>query len=194
MFWSQTTIPDKASTLVVDGSQNVQGWEAEFCDRLFTVFGRKGMHLFGDSPLRVERPDDLSHAIYDQETFNCIFLIGHDGNSELPETSKLRSFWGWLSSNEDLTPKLLAVCTCDGYDPETSQLILSAEGTFAQLAVVQQSPLSPRAAGLFFMKFFSELNDHTADAITGKMVWFSYSKAREILRRRRLSGELGMRC
>lgn len=194
MLWSQTTIPDKPSTLVVDASRNLQGWEEEFCDRLFTVLGRKGMNLIGDSPLRVERPDDLSDAMHDQEAFNCIFLIGHDGDSDIPEASKLRSFWAWLSRNDDLTPKLLAVCACDGYDPETTQLILSAEGTFAQLAVAQQSPLSPRAAGLFFMKFFTELNDHTADAITGKMVWFSYSKAREILRRRRLSGELGMRC
>ena len=68
MLWSQTTIPDKPSTLVVDASRNLQGWEAEFCDRLFTVLGRKGMNLIGDSPLRVERPDDLSDAMHDQDT------------------------------------------------------------------------------------------------------------------------------
>lgn len=192
MLWSQTTIPGKPRLLVVDGSRNHQGWEAEFCSRIFNVLGRKGMDLAGEGPLQVARPQDLSETIQGHGAFNCIFLVGH--GAQIPAESKLSSFWAWLSSHDGLTPKLLAVCTFEDHDPDTSQSILTAEDSFAQLAIVPQSPLSPRAAGLFFMKFFTELDLHAADAITGRMVWFSLSKAKELLRKRHLPGEIGARC
>ena len=192
MLWSQTTIPDKRGLLVIDGCANDQGWESEFCSRLFNVFRRKGMTLVGDKPLNVNRPQDLSEALQDQSAFNCVFLISHP--SQTAEASKLSSYWDWLSSLEELEPKLLAVCTFEDHDPNTSQAILTAEDSFARFAVVPKSPLTPRAAGLFFMKFFTELDFHAPDSITGRMVWFSHAKARELLRRRRLPGEIGMRC
>ena len=152
------------------------------------------MRLAGDGPLRVDRPQDVSEALLDQESFNCIFLFSNGGGQHSSEESNLSNFWGWLSSYEGLSPKLLAVCTCEDYDPNTSQSILAAEDSFAQFALVPSSPISPRTAGLFFMKFFTELDLHAEDAITGKMVWFSRSKARELLRKRHLPGEIGMRC
>jgi len=192
VLWSQTTIPGKPGLLVIDGCRNQQGWESEFCSRIFNVLRRKGMTLAGERPLRVDRPQDLSEVLQDQSAFNCILLVGHA--EEVPEESKLRNFWVWLSSHDRLTPKLIAVCTFEDHDPDTDQLILSSEDSFARFAVVPQSPLSPRAAGLYFMKFFTELDFHAPDAITGRMVWFSHAKAKELLRRRRLPGEIGMRC
>ena len=192
MLWSQKTIPGKPRLLVVDSSRNHRGWEAEFCSRIFDVLRRKGMKLVGEGPLKVARPQDLSESLQDQGAFNCIFLVGQ--GAQIPEGSNLSSFWAWLSGHDQLAPKLLAVCTFEDHDPDTSQSILSAEDSFAQLAIVPQSPLSPRAAGLFFMKFFTELDLHAADAITGRMVWFSLSKAKELLRKRHLPGEIGARC
>ena len=192
MFWSPTTIPGKPRLLVVDGSRNYQGWEAEFCSRIFNVLRRKGMNLVGDGPLKADRPQDLSEALLDQGAFNCIFLVGH--GSQVPEDSKQSSFWAWLSSHDGLAKKLLAVCTFEDQDPETSRSILTAEDSFAQFAIVPESPLLPRAAGLFFMKFFTELDFHAPDGITGRIVWFSHAKARELLRKRHLSGDIGMRC
>ena len=194
MFWSDVTIPGKPKLLVVDSSRNVQGWEAEFCSRIYRVLGRKQIQLAGEGPLRVDRPQDVSEALLDQESFNCIFLFSHGGALHSTEESNLSSFWNWLSNYKGLSPKLLAVCTCENYDPDTSQSILKAEDSFAPFAIVPQSPLSPRAAGLFFLKFFTELDMHAADEISGKMVWFSRSKARELLRKRHLPGEIGMRC
>ena len=194
MIWSQITIPGKPKLLVVDGSLNAQGWEAEFCDRIFNVLRRKGMKLAGDRPLRADRPKDLREVLQDQDAFNCICLFCHGEGAQLSQDSNLSSFWKWLSKYDGLAPKLLAVCTWETYDPDTSESILTAKGNFAQLAIVPQSPLSPRAAGLFFMKFFSELDLHAHDSISGKMVWFSHSKGRELLKRRRLPGQIGVRC
>jgi len=194
MFWSETSIPGKPRVLVVDSSRNVQGWEADYCRRIFDVLGRKGVQLAGNGPLQVARPQELSEALQDQEAFNCIFLVSHGVAQNVPPESNLSSFWDWLSRYDGLTPKLLAVCTWEDPDLDTGQLILSAEDSFAQFAIVPQSSLTPRAAGLYFMKFFTELDMHAPEEITGKIVWFSRSKARELLRKRHLLGELGMRC
>ena len=194
MFWSAATIPGKPRVLLVDSSRNAQGWEADYCSRIYAVLGRKGVQMAGKAPLRVEQPPDLTEVLLDQEAFNCIFLIGHGSGSQVPIESNLHSYWSWLSKHDGLTAKLMAVCTWEDFDIETSQAILSAEGSFAPFALVPQSSLSPRAAGLFFMKFFTELDIHAPDEITGKMVWFSRSKARELLRKRQIPGEVGLRC
>ena len=46
------------------------------------------------------------------------------------------------------------------------------------------------------MKFFAEVDMHSesTESMTGKMIWFGHSKAREILRRRKYDGRVGLRC
>ena len=180
--------------MVVDGSCDAQGWEADFADRIFNTLRKKDVELVGETPLRARRPEDLSDALSDQDAFNCVFLFCHGAGAQVSQDSKLSSFWTWLSACGGLTPKLLTVCTCETYDADTSQSILEARDSFAQLAIAPQSPLSPRAAGLFFMKFFVELDLHANDSITSKMAWFSHAKARELLKRRHLTGQMGIRC
>ena len=153
---------------------------------------RKGIATAAEVPLKIDRPQLLSEALQDQDAFNCIFLVGHAGR--VSGTSNISDFWTWLLNSDRLTSKLLAVCTFEDHDPETSQSILSTENGLPQFAVVPKSPLSPRAAGLFFMKLFTELEFHAPDEITGRMVWFSHAKAKELLKKRRLAGELGIRC
>lgn len=194
MFWSQITIPGKPRILMLDASRDAQGWEAEFCDRVFNVLSRKKIEIAGGKLLRVHSPQDLGEALQDEQAFNCILLFCHGQGPQVRQESGLSAFWTSLSKHQALSPKLVAVCTWETDDPETTEHILAADDTFAPLAVVPQSPLSPRAAGLFFMKFFTELDLHAHDSMTGKMVWFSHSKAREILRRRHLPGVVGLRC
>ena len=122
-----------------------------------------------------------------------MFLACH-GKPTQSEDTALTAYWEWLSQHQGLDPKLLAVCTWEDHNAETSESILASEANVASLAIAPQSPLSPRAAGLFYMKFFTALGDHSSDSITGRMVWFSCSKAKELLRRRRLAGQIGMRC
>ena len=192
-MWSQTTIPGEPRRLIVDGSSDVQGWEAEFCDRIWKVLARKGFRLVGEAPLHARNPEDLAEPCRDQDSFNCMFLACH-GKETQSDVTVLAGYWEWLSQHQGPDPKLLAGCTWDDHDAETSESILESGDNVASLAVAPQSPLSPRAAGLFYMKFFTELGDHSSDSINGRMVWFSCSKARELLRRRRLPGQIGMRC
>ena len=194
MIWSQTTIPGKPRLLVVDGACNAQGWESEFSQRMFTVLKRKGLGLMGERPLQPSQPQDMSEALEDQEAFNCLFLLCHGEEAGIPQESWLAAYWAWLSHCELLTPKLFAVCTFETPDPETNRLILDAPDSFAKFAIVPGSSISQRAAGLFYLKFFAELDLHADDAIMGKMVWFSQAKAKELLKRRNLPGQLEVRC
>ena len=108
--------------------------------------------------------------------------------------ANLASYWSWLNSDVELPTVLFATCTWESYDPAVSKEILECSSSFAPLAIAPQSPLTAREAGLYFLKFFTELDLHSTDKITGRMVWFACSKARELLKRRRLAGKFGLRC
>ena len=192
MFWSQITIPGKPRLLVVDGSRNALGWESEFCDRISNVLVRKEVGLVTGGAVRPNAPEELAPLLRDQQA-NCIFLLCH-AHGQDDGTAALEDYWKWLAGQDGLAEMLLAVCTYEEHDAETAQAIMDAGDSFAKLAVAQQSDMSLRAAGLFYMKFFTELDLHAYDSITGKMAWFSHSKAREILKRRNLPGRIGLRC
>ena len=194
MLWSPVSIPGKPTILMVDGSRNLEGWEFQFSDRLYSSMRRRGLFLDGDAPLRPEGPDDLATYLGPQGDFNCILLFCHPEGEGTPAGAGLGSYWTWLNSQAKLPPKLFAGCTFGSFDLSVSNEILESEDSFAPLRLAPQSPLSRREASLFFLKFFTELNLHSDDTLTGKMVWFSCSKARELLRRRRLTGQVGMRC
>ena len=72
--------------------------------------------------------------------------------------------------------------------------LLRGSTDLAPFALAPTSPLTPREAGLYFLKFFIELHLHAPSEISGRMVWFSASKAAALLRRRGLAGTVGVRC
>lgn len=194
MLWSSASIPGRLALLVIDASHNLDGWESEFCDRLHAVLRKRGLCLKSEEPVRVTQPGQLAPLLEGASPFNSILLLGHGVEDRLAPDSRLQAYWDWLDRQEGLPKVLLTVCMWESYDPGLSERILSASDGFAPMAVVQKSALSARAAGLYFLKFFTELELHSAEAITGRMVWFSDSKARELVKRRRLQGVVGARC
>lgn len=190
-MFSQTVIPSPLSVLVIDASRNLSGWEAEFCDRLFSAMARRGLTMVGGEPLQVGEPAKLEPGLTALETASCLLLIGH-GDASTSSATEARGYLAWLKANV-AGPKVLAVCSWQEYDPALTEEILSLPGEFAPLAVAQQSPITAREAGLFFLKFFTELDLHSNNEMTGRMAWFSWSKAKELLKRRRLEGTFGLR-
>ena len=203
MLWSSVSIAGKPVILVVDASGNKGGWEFAFSDRLFSSLARRGLLLKGNGPIHVEEPESLLPHLVPRESFNCILLFASadrahgeeaQGEKEGRPRAHLASYWAWLNTQVQLHPLLLAACAWESYDPVVSQEILESPDSFAPLALAPQSPVTPREASLFFLKFFTEMDLHSTDSITGRMVWFSHSKAKELLRRRRLTGKVGLRC
>ena len=194
MVGSPVIIPGKPTILLVDASLNLDGWEAGFCDRILDRLRRRDIRLKSGGPARVEKPEELAHHLEPQQEFNCILLLCHGEKDGLPQEAKLKSYWEWLNGYHWLSPKLFATCTWEGYDPHTSREILGASNTFAPLALTPLSPLTPREGGLFFIKFFTELDLHSGDRVSAGMVRFSYAKARHLLVRRHMEGQIGVRC
>ena len=194
MFWSEITIPGEPKVMFIDTCQNLQGWETDFGDRIAKVLMGKDTKLLEDRVIRINNRSELVSQFHEKDSFNTIFLLCHEGQTGIPEELQLRNLWEWIVNFAQLPPKLFVACTCDYVETRVSEGILENKDTFSQLALVPQLQLPIRSAGLFFMKFFSELQLHAQESITGKMVWFSHSKAREILRRRNLSGKVGLKC
>ncbi len=190
LFWSDVTVPGRPRVLVLDAVEDRDGWEAEATARIAASLTRRDIPVIGGSPVAVSGPDDITSAIESAEDFNCIFLTARADAS--PSAAEC-----WSALNEALagSTKLLAMCTWDSADPKVAEDALKGEDTFAPVAVVQQEPMSGRGASLFFMKFFAELDMHSesTNSMTGKMVWFGHSKAREIMRRRHYDGRVGLR-
>jgi hypothetical protein len=192
-MWSPTIIETPPIVLLVDASRNLAGWESQFCDRLFTAMTRRGVVLVGSGPLRVDGPRELEPHLRALESGSCLLLVSHSGEGAPSAAVEMQSYVAWLKINV-AGPKLLAVCSWQDYDPDLTEELLKDSSRFAPLALVQQSPVNAREAGLFFLKFFSELYLHSGNQISGRMTWFSWSKAKELLNRRRLEGKFGIRA
>ncbi len=189
---SSVVIDGPPALLLVDASRNLAGWETEFCDRLYAAMARRGLRLGGGGSLQVGAPEELGPHLDALDAANCVLLIGHGAETSPSATSELRGFWSWLQANA-AGPKLLAVCSWADHDPAFSEEVLQAAGDFAPLALAQQSPVTGREGGLFLLKFFTELALHSEINMTGRMAWFSWSKAAALLKRRRLAGTFGLR-
>ena len=184
MVWSAAAIPGPPSLLVVDASDEREGWEADFCRRLAGSLRRRGLSV------AVAPPADLRAHLDATPPPNCLLLAGH-ATPAAPE-SALRRCWEWLRAQEGLSPMLVALCTWGDHDPDLGREVLQTDQ--APFALAPTSPLTPREAGLYFLKFFIELHLHSPEEISGRMVWFSASKAAALLRRRGLAGTVGARC
>lgn len=176
-MWSSVSIPGVPRILMADTTQNRQGWEHAFSDRLYQSLKKSGLHMEADVPLHTGG-NQLS-----EYQFNSLLIFAHSPKDVL-ET--LRS--------QNLSPYLLAICSTDGFDAESGESILKSNPAIAPIIIVPLSAMSTREAGLFYLKFFTELKLHSRDSISGKMVWFSLSKAKELLKRRRYTAKFGVRC
>ena len=190
-MWSSTVIKMPPALLIVDASRDRAGWESEFCNRLLNALTRRGLERVGTIPLRVGKPSELmQHPLAEA---SCMLIVSHGQETVPSAAQELHDYVGWLRAHQT-GPKLLAICSWQYHDPTLTDEVLKTPNEFAPLAVAQQSPVTAREAGLFFLKFFTELDLHSENEMSGRMVWFAWSKARELLNRRGLPGRFGVRA
>jgi hypothetical protein len=146
--------------------------------------------MSGSAPARVENAAELISCLNDSQ-FNCLLLYALATENQRHDL-ELRVLWELLRSH--LESFLFGLCNCNSFDPQVSDELFKPVPAAAPIAVAPLSAMTPREAGLFYLKFFTELKLHSAGDITGKMAWFSFSKARELLRRRRYTAKFGIRC
>jgi hypothetical protein len=190
--WSTVRILGKPSLILVDATQNTMGFEREFCNRLFAALKRAGLSIRGDSPIQIRSLEEIISVLETTE-YNCILFCAHGVGENLNPDQTVAHYWSQLKSKE-LPEALFAVCSWQSFDSRNGEDILKSREGFAKIAIVPQSELTEREAGLFYLKFFTELNLHASDEISGKMAWFSFAKAKELLKKRRYTGRFGIRC
>ncbi len=151
---------------------------------------RTDIPVVSGGPIVISQPDQIARALEGNGDYNAILLFARADSD-----TGISPFWNALRSELQGQEKLFAVCTWDSSDEVMATEILESADTFAHIAIAQQTPLTVRGAGLFFMKFFAEVDLHSesTESMTGKMIWFGHSKAREILRRRKYDGRVGLR-
>ncbi|MCI0446709.1 hypothetical protein L0152_26345 [bacterium] len=176
-MWSSISIPGVPRILMADTTQNRQGWEHAFSNRLYQSLKKSGLHMEADAPLHTS-----GNQLTEYE-FNSLLIFAHSQKDVL-ETP----------GSQNVSPYLLAICSTDGFDAESGEWILKSNPPIAPIIIAPLSAMSPREAGLFYLKFFTELKLHSKESISGKMVWFSFSKAKELLKRRRYPAKFGVRC
>jgi hypothetical protein len=161
---------------MIDVTQNTEGQEYAFSDRLYQSLKKSALQMEADAPL---------HAIPNQWSdyqFNCLLIFTHSPENVLNAINSVH-----------LSSYLLAICSTDGFNAESGESIVKSNPPIAPIIIAPMSIMSLREAGLFYLKFFTELKLHTTDSISGKMVWFSFSKAKELLKRRRYAAKFGVR-
>jgi len=190
LFWSDVTVLGRPRVLIIDAVQDIDSWEAEASEKIAASLVRRDIPVIGGKPVHVAGAADIAAAVRSADDFNCVFLTARaDASLSAAEC------WNTLNDCLKGKTKLLAMCTWDSADADVAADVMARADSFAPIAVAQQEPMSGRGASLFFMKFFAELDMHSeaSNSMTGKMVWFGHSKAREIMRRRHYDGRVGLR-
>ena len=190
---STIVIDAPPEVLVVDSSRDLAGWESELSQRLYTAMSRRGLRLVGRGPLAVREPEELKQHQRALGNASCILLLGHGGEKGPSSAAELLGYVGWLKANVS-APKLLAACSWQIHNPALTYELLEAADGFAPLALAQLSPVTSREGGLFLLKFFTELHLHSDSQMSGRMAWFSWSKAKVLLSRHGLEGRFGLRA
>src|SRR5262245_54279970 len=109
-MWSAISIPGVPRILMIDVTQNKEGQEYAFSDRLYQSLKKSGLQMEGDSPI---------HAIPGQLSdyqFNSVLIFAHSPKDVL-ETISLQHPSSYL----------IAICSTDGFDTESSESILKSD-------------------------------------------------------------------
>ena len=187
-MFSTTVIAGSPHVLMVDASQDLGAWEADFCVRLHTAMHRRGIPLVRPAPAAISRPDDLGPLV-ESADYNCICLFGPVEPGTAP---RITAYVDWLELHV-AGPKLLTACAWEGSTEEEADRLLAPSPTFAPISLLPRGPVSAREAGLGLLKFYTELVLHAQSETTGRMAWFSWRKARELLSRRGFDREWVLR-
>ena len=132
--------------------------------------------------------NDLARLADQLATASCIVLLGSANNSR----ERLLNTWDWLLANVE-GPKLAVACHWGAPDSQLTDAVLGSTASWAPIAIAQETNVLPREGALFLLKFLTEMDLHSTDRITGRMAWFAWKKAGELLKRRRMNARFGLR-
>ena len=186
---SKTVIDAPFRVLLIDATGNVGGFEWETSSRLLSALGRRGVALVDVEPLKVEDVSDIGRRTDALSTATCVVLLA----SEQGPPGRGLAVWEWIGSNV-AGPKLAAVCQWGAQDPALTDAVLKAPSAWAPIGIAPETAVGPREGGLFLLKFLTEMDLHSDERMTGRMAWFAWRKADELVKRRGMAVRFGLRA
>ena len=186
---SKTVIDAPFRLLLIDATGNAGGFEWETSARLLSALGRRGVALVDVEPLKVEDVSDIGRRVDALAAATCVVLLA----SEQGPPGRGLAVWEWIGSNA-AGPKLAAVCQWGAPDPSLADAVLTVPTSWAPIRIAQETAAGPREGGLFLLKFLAEMDLHSDERMTGRMAWFAWRKADELVKRRRMAVRFGLRA
>ncbi len=180
---STSVIEQAFSLLLIDSTCNAQGWEWSVSRRLVSVLAKRGVVFADEEVIAITEANELENHLLSLETATCVVLLSRGDN---------QGVWDWLQAKID-SPKIAVVCHWGEATPDLTDAVLKAVGGWAPIAVAPESAIEPREGALFLLKFLTEMYLHSNGRMTGRMVWFAWRKANELLKRRRMGAIFGLR-
>ena len=164
--------------LVVDATQNLQGWEQKASDRVFRSMKRRKVQVLGAGPERPTSPSEFEALIASWPVFNCLILAGQGRGDDVDASAALKSYWDVLRRKQDeISLAVVATWTCGRPDPRVKEEVIRARD-LAPIALASEEDLNAHEAFVFFSRFFEELDLHCPTVINAPMARFAYIKTR----------------
>src|SRR6185312_15389489 len=116
-MWSSVSIPGTPRILMVDVTQNKDGQEYAFADRLYQSLKKSELKMDADAPLHtIPNLSDVQ--------FNCLLIHTHSPKDVLETIS-----------SQDLSSYLLAICSTDGFDAGAGESVLKSNPPVAPIMI-----------------------------------------------------------
>jgi hypothetical protein len=186
---STASIERSFSLLLLDTTNNEEGWEYEVSAKLLAVLEKRGVTLVEARPLHVSSASQLYRHPESLAAASCIILLGSSNGAP----DRFMGLWNGLSAHIE-APTIAVVCLWGTHLESLTDAVLKLSPDWAPIALAQESDIAPRAGALFLLKFITELELHSDERMTGRMAWFAWKKAAELLKRRGLSAKFGLRA
>ena len=182
-MFSTSAIERSLCLLLIDATGNSGGWEWDVSDKLMRVLGKRGLVLAEEQVIAITSVSDLAAHASSLGAASCVVLFCSGDDVDV---------WHWLTTNVNGS-KLAVVCQWGDQARVMADAVLKVPDAWAPIAVAADSAVAPREGALFLLKFLTELNLHSDNRMTGRMAWFAWTKANELLKRRRMTARFELR-
>lgn len=159
---------------MVDATNNRNGWETDWSNRMFDHLRRVGVPMSGPlmTPSTFREADE---ALLAQPDYNCLFLITHGDASDDGEAAQVLLGDQWVpwylagAVNANLDNRAVFLAVCSGFN-EDSVFSLVSDIQLALALVGPNVSLEAREASDFYGTFFPEFAEQSQSDLNGEVI------------------------
>ncbi len=164
--------PGKLSVLIIDVTNNANGFENQTSEDIHSAMKKEGVSMVSDIPILVDSIEGYIGALRDYSSkFNTLLLIAHGGDdtgdgkvSNIDGPTGISEWYSMAAVSDFLNDKFIALCVCHGYCEDAISAFLH-DGPSALSLLAPTKDLSVDEALAFFPAFFKDLSQSSLNSI-----------------------------